>query len=168
MAITLQVVGKTGTVKKIAATYLKRTMASDAGWFESHAATVALNDFLTIADQDYLILEAGKYVELKFGADSGLADGQGTTSPFGLSETKVTAVTGTGKGLRAADATQATKKTEAYSSASAFTIAVNDILASGDMAVCNKTGTFTLRFTAFDKGGPYAAIPAVKIYTSDN
>jgi hypothetical protein len=165
MAATLQVVGKSGTVKKIASKNFNRTMGGDGAWFSEKASTVNVKDYLDFTDVDLLLIQAGQYVELEFVADSGGSDGQGTSVPVGLAEVKVTAVKGTCKGLRAENATLATTKTEAYASGSAFNLAVDDLLLSADMAVCDRQGIFTLKFTAFGTSGPYVAIPAVRLYT---
>jgi len=164
MAIKICVTGITGTCKKIAAQDVIRTMGADGAWFSSKAVTVSVNDYLTIADEDYLIVEAGESVDLKFEADSSGSDGQGTSIPNGLSEVNVQSVNGTCKGLRASNSTQATTKADAYKDVSAFTLKVNDTLAPSDMAVCDKTGTFTLRFIAYKGAGAYTAIPAVRMY----
>jgi hypothetical protein len=166
-AATLQVVGIGGTVKKIAAKDLNRTMGADAAWFSSNASVVAVNDFLSFANEDYVLIQAGQYVDLKFAADTGGSNGQGTSVPSGLDKVTVQSVSGTCKGLRAADATQSTLKTDAYSSGSAFTLNVNDSLNTSDMAVCNTSGNFTLRFVAVAKSVPYQALAAVRMYTLD-
>src|SRR5690606_15891587 len=138
-------------------------------WFDSAASTVAVNDFLNQTDEDFIVIKAGDTVDLSFVPDPGGVNGQGTSIPAGLESAKVTAVNGSCKLLRAEDATQATTKVDAYASGSAVTLAVNDELRRGDMAICDKgsSTTFTIRYKAFADYGPYQAIPAVIMYQAD-
>jgi hypothetical protein len=169
VAASLQVVAKSGTVKKIKASDIARTMSSDACWFSGHASTVSVNDYISLTSEEYVIIESGEAVDLKFIPDNAGSNGQGLSIPTGLQEIKVIAVNGTCKGLRAEKAVLTTTKTDAYSSADNFNLSANDILERSDMAVCDKgvNSYITLRFTAFPTYGPYASIAAARLYTDD-
>lgn len=169
MAMSLQAVAKTGTVKKITASNLYRTMSADAAYYSSSATTVAVNDYIAFGTDWYLILQAGCYVDLKFMPDTGSPSGQGTSIPGGFDETEVIDLLGTCYGLRAEKATLDTTKVDAYSHADKFSLSIGDKLRMGDMAVCNNTGSsyITLRFTAPADGSPYVAIPAIPMYSDD-
>ena len=163
MAATLQVIDKSGTLKKIAAANLVRTMGADAAWFSGDSSTVAINDYLTLSNFDFLVIKSGEYVTVKFVADSGGSDGQGTSIPAGLSEVKVAAKSGTLKGLRAESASMRTTKTDAYSEGSA--LSVNDLLYRGDIVVCGKSDNFTLKITVPQMGSVYYLLPVGRMFT---
>jgi len=166
MAMQLQVVAKSATTKKIAANKVNRTMGSDACWFSSDASAVSVNDYLSFANADYVVLQAGETVDLKFIPDTGGSNGQGTTIPSGLDGVDVIAVNGTCKGLRAINANLATTKANAYSAPEGFTLSVGATLRRGDMAVCDAgSGSYiTLRFKAFAAYASFSVIPACKMY----
>jgi len=167
MAASLQVVAKSGTVKKIKASDIIRTMGSDGCWFSDKASEVNVNDYISLESEEYIAIESGETVDLKFSPDTSEAAGQGTTIPTGLEKIMVKAVNGTCKRLKAEDAKITTLKKDAYASESATDLVVDQILQRGDMAVCNNLGTcyFTLRFQALAGFGPYYIIPVGSTYT---
>jgi hypothetical protein len=165
---SLQVVAKSGTVKKIKASDIARTMSADGCWFSADASNVDVDDYISLTDEEYVIIESGETVDLKFSPDTGGSDGQGTSIPSGFEEVSVVAVDNTCNGLRAGKAF-ITTKTEAYSDGDPSELKAKDILERGDLAVCEKAAAtyFTLRFKAFASFAPYLAIPVGTSYTAD-
>jgi len=166
MAMTLQVVAKSATTKKIKAEKVNRTMGSDGCWFSADATSLNVNDYLSFIDTDYVVIQSGQTVDVKFVPDLAGGNGQGTTIPSGFDNAEVIAVSGTCKGLRAIDATLATTKANAYSASGSFTLTQGTILGRGDLAVCDAGASsyITLRFKSFASYAAFSVLPACKMY----
>jgi hypothetical protein len=167
----VKVIGFSGSPKSLDASYWKRTMTANAAWENSNVALLTVDGTLNCDTSiDMVILEAGKYVKLKFSPASGDTNGQGITIPSGFEEVKVTAVSGTVEKLDSKFIDYAKKKTSAYGDPNAETAVVNDVLYPGDMIVCSTGGYFELMFTAFGREeafGPYVGLPACHAFLAD-
>lgn len=161
MAYVLQVKTFTASVtKKITSANTEVTMGASAMYYSSSASTLTTDETFTATDLMWLVIRRGAYVEMKFGADPAVANGQGIRIPQGLSEVKITTVSGTVKRLSTLDQNQADTKTAAYSDGSSTSVVANEDVEAGDLVVCDQNGYFYVKFTAYDNPEqPYIAVP---------
>jgi len=160
MAAQLKLTAKSGTVKKIASSNVKRTMDANSMWYSSSATEMSVNDTLAVSETspDILVMTRSGDATLEFTADTLGSNGQGTSTPGGLKKVEITALSGSVYILRAGDAAMNKTKIAAYSDSAKETAAINGVLYPGDMIVCSSSGGFTLKYTPFDNTGPYIPV----------
>ena len=160
MSYELKVIAFTANeTKKITSASSKVTMGASAMFYSASAGALTIDEVFTNSDLEWLVIQRGAYVEMKFTADSGGSNGQGIRIPQGLSKVEITEVFGTVKRLTTLNQNQADTKTDAYSDGSATSVSTDEEVDAGDYVVCNSSGHFKVKFTAHDyPSEPFVAI----------
>jgi hypothetical protein len=139
---TIQVTGKSGTVKKINASKVFGDMGSDAVWYSIDAAVISsVPTTLSNANKEWIVWERGQYVQIKFTGDSGADDGQGFVAAQGAAWT-VDAVSGTVYVVRRKYLSMADTLVDAFSNSNRQAAAASDVLYPGDVIVCTAKGSY--------------------------
>jgi hypothetical protein len=168
---TIQLLGKSGTVKRISAKDIMGDMAADAVWYSAAASTISAVPYTLVnSSKEWLAWEHGNDITMKFTPDPSGSDGQGFGSQSPVATWTVTAVTGTVYIVRRKYISQADSHADAFKSPNRQTAKVGDSLYPGDALLCAKSGSsFEFKISVPENlaGGQYVMLGAVQLLSAE-